>query len=691
MTAPFITHIRNALANPGLQAALDSNAERRLNALQEAYASLPEDLQVMRDRAHAVRAEVISNLDSYLPQLIENASANGIIVHQASNADQAVQIVLEITKQHSAKLIAKSKSMVSEEIRLNQALEKAGLQVVETDLGEFIIQLRGEPPSHIITPAVHLRRGDVAEIFQKKLDLPYTEDVSALTVAARSVLRETFLKADIGISGVNFGIAENGMLCLVTNEGNGRMVTTLPQVHIALMGIERILPTLDDLALMLYMLPRFATGQKLTVYTSLIRGPRREDEIDGPQERHLILVDNGRSRIKCSPLAESLYCIRCGACLNACPVFREIGGHAYVGVGGQITTYPGPIGSVVSPGLFGGTDFGQLARASSLCGACKEACPVDIDLPKLLLRVRAGLVEGDEPVGANSGDEPVCPSAPGHVPGGLRLGLGLYAWIAVSPWRFTAAQRIAGVVSRMFSPFSPWMRLPSFTGWGYSRDIPRPSTMTFHRWFTKETQAMEIAELSELQPIPVATAPSPSSPDPLSISPRPSRLLIERFEIELIALGGTFKLCLESHLPQIILELLQEQGVSSIQAWEKAELPAGLLETLRAAGIQVSHKPVPSIRVGLTGALAGVAETGTLVLPNGAGRPQTASLLPEVHIAILKAEDIHETLLEVLDLREVHQASAVDLISGPSRTADIEMTLTIGVHGPREVHVFCVE
>ena len=691
MTDPFRTHIRNALANPGLQAALDSNAERRLNALQQAYASLPEDLQVMRGRAHAVRAEVISNLDSYLPQFIKNASDNGLIVHQASNADQAVQIVLEITKRHSAKLIAKSKSMVSEEIRLNQAFEKAGLEVVETDLGEFIIQLRGEPPSHIITPAVHLRRGDVAEIFQKKLGLPYTEDVSALTAAARSVLRETFLNADVGISGVNFGIAENGMLCLVTNEGNGRMVTTLPQVHIALMGIERILPTLDDLALMLYLLPRSATGQKLTVYTSLIRGPKREDEIDGPQERHLILVDNGRMRIKSSQLAESLYCIRCGACLNACPVYREIGGHAYVGIGGQITTYPGPIGSVVSPGLFGGTDFGQLARASSLCGACKEACPVDIDLPKLLLRVRAGLVEGDEPVGANNGDEPVYPSAPGHVPGGLRLGLSLYTWIAVSPWRFTAAQRLAGAFSRMFSPFSAWMRMPSFTGWGYSRDIPRPSTMTFHRWFAKEAQDTETPEPSELQPIPASTAPSPSSPIPLSLSPFPSSLLIERFESELIALGGTFKCCQDSHLSQLILELLQEQGVSSIQAWEEAELPAGLLETLRAAGIQVSHKPVPSIQVGLTGALAGVAETGTLILPSGAGRPQTASLLPEVHIAILKAEDIYETLLEVLELREVHQASAVDLISGPSRTADIEMTLTIGVHGPREVHVFCVE
>ncbi len=267
--------------------------------------------------------------------------------------------------------------MVTEEINLNHALEAEGMRVVETDLGEYIVQLRGERPAHIITPAVHLRRDDVGKLFHEKLGIPYTEDIPTLTDTARKVLRDVFLNADVGISGVNFGVAETGTICVVSNEGNARMVTTLPPVHIALMGMERLVRNLDDLAIMLSLLARSATTQKLSVYTQFIHSP-----FPG-QERHLILLDNGRTRLLHSPLKESLYCIRCGACMNACPVFREIGGHGYHSV------YPGPIGSVISAGFFG-SDFVPLAQASSLCGACKEACPVDIDLPKLLTRVRAG-------------------------------------------------------------------------------------------------------------------------------------------------------------------------------------------------------------------------------------------------------------------------------------------------------------
>jgi L-lactate dehydrogenase complex protein LldF len=333
---------------------------------------------------------VVNHLDDYLGQFISQAESNGIKIHLAATADQAVDIVLGIAKENQAKLIAKSKTMVSEEIGLNHALEAAGYQVVETDLGEYIIQLRGEPPAHIITPAVHLRKEQVGETFKEKLEIPYTEDIATMTAAARAQLRQTFFDADIGVSGVNFGVAENGMLCLVTNEGNGRMVTTLPKVHIALMGIERLVPNMEDLDLMLQLLARSATGQKMTVYTTLISSPRKLDDPDGPEQRHLVLVDNGRRAMRDSPLAEGLLCIRCGACLNACPVFAEIGGHAYVNEFGETSTYPGPIGSIVSPGLFGQEEFGRFARASTLCGACKDACPVDIDLPKLLLRVRAG-------------------------------------------------------------------------------------------------------------------------------------------------------------------------------------------------------------------------------------------------------------------------------------------------------------
>ncbi|MGC8855489.1 MAG: lactate utilization protein B, partial [Anaerolineae bacterium] len=450
----FRERIRQAIANPILQAALDANAERRLKGRALAFASLP-DWPERRQRAHALRSAIIADLEHYLAQFIQQAQANGLIVHRAASASEARQMVLEMVaaaakKNPPAALVAKSKSMVSEEIELNHALQLAGHRVVETDLGEYIVQLRGERPSHIITPAVHLRRQEVAALFHEKLGIPYTEEISTLTNTARQVLRRVFLEADVGISGVNFGIAASGGLCIVTNEGNGRMVTTLPPVHIALMGIERLVPTLNDLALFLSLLPRSATGQKLSVYTQILHRP-----LPG-QQRHLILVDNGRSALQDSPLQEALYCIRCGACLNACPVFREIGGHAYVGRDGDIAPYPGPIGSIVSPGLFG-LNFAHLAQASSLCGACREACPVDIDLPLLLTRVRAGMGIGQttRPADASRGEGLSPP---------LRWGLRLYARLARDPRGFAVAQRFAWLTAVLVSPFSSWIRLPAFTG-----------------------------------------------------------------------------------------------------------------------------------------------------------------------------------------------------------------------------------
>src|ERR1700690_1413483 len=354
----FKSHIRISIANEALQIALDNNSERRLKARAAAFESLP-DWRERRQRAHAVRADVVTHLEKYRDEFIAKVEQNGIIVHRARDAAEAINIVLEIIGS-KPKLIAKSKSMISEEIEVNHALEAASHRVVETDLGEYIVQLRGEKPAHLITPAVHLRRHEVGKLFQEKLGIPYTEDIPTLTNTARKVLREVFLTADVGISGINFGVAETGTLCIVTNEGNGRMVTTMPAVHILLMGMERMVPTLEDLALMLSLLPRSATGQKLSVYPQLINSPRRLGEIDGAQERHLIILDNGRSRLQKSSLREALYCIRCGACLNICPVFRELSGHAYVGVDGSIAPYPGPIGSIVSPGLLGLKQFGHL-------------------------------------------------------------------------------------------------------------------------------------------------------------------------------------------------------------------------------------------------------------------------------------------------------------------------------------------
>ena len=679
--------IQAALDNPALQAALDLNASRSREAHLGAYASLPEPWEVMRQRAHQMRSRVIADLDHYLEQFTGRLQANGVRLHWAHGAGDAAQIVLDIAARKGAKLVAKSKSMVSEEIDLNQALLSRGIQVVETDLGEYIVQLRGERPSHIIAPAVHLQRDQVGRTFHQKLGTPETSDVAALTATARQVLRQVFLDADIGISGVNFGVAETGTLCLVTNEGNGRMVTTLPKTHIALMGIERLVPTLDDLALMLYLLPRSATGQKITVYTSLIHGPRHPLDDDGPEERHLILVDNGRQAMRRSPLAEALLCIRCGACLNACPVFQEIGGHAYVSQRGESSPYPGPIGSIVSPGIFGREDFGHLARLSSLCGACREVCPVAIDLPTLLLRVRAGLVP--EPTQAPP-NRPIPPNPPTSI----LLGVMLYTWLATSPVRFARMQKFVGWVAR-FTP--QWMRLPGFTGWGKSRDFPRPAESSFRaRWLKRPAansgsspngQSASASYLSKNHPQPHLRS-SDDSITP-SVTMKQSSL-ITRFQNELTALGGQFHLCTAEDLSGRLIAFFQGRRVARLAACSEDNFPPGLIQRLIDAHIEIQYQPDPTILVGLTGASAGLAETGSLLITSGRGRALAHSLLPEIHVVVLRANDILPRLPEVLKSPAVTASRSSVLVSGPSRTADIEMTLTIGVHGPGELHVFCL-
>lgn len=706
MANPFHAKIQASLNNPNLQVALDNNAERRLKARLQSYTSLPEDLQVLRRRAHLVRAETVAHLDQHLDAFVSRVQANGLIVHHARDAAQAVEIVLGIARQVNARLVAKSKTMLGEEIGINHALEAAGINVVETDLGEYIVQLRGERPAHIITPAVHLRRKEVAQTFHEKLGIPLTEDVPTMTAAARRVLRETFLEADIGISGVNFGVAQTGTLCLVTNEGNGRMVTTLPRVHVALMGVERLVPGLDDLALMLLLLARSASGQKLTVYTSLIHAPRRPQDPDGPQERHLILVDNGRMALRHTPLEESLYCIRCGACLNICPVFGELGGHAYIGAQGQETPYPGPIGSVLSTGLFGVSDFGNLARASSLCGACKEVCPVDIDLPRMLLRVRAGKLHPAGKIPPAGEIQPAVPleshqAVERHAPLLLRWGLRLYSWAAASSGRFAMAQHLLSTFAPLFARGSSWLRLPASTGWGYSRDFPRPASKSFHaRWAepAKRVTASDVAAASNSAKVAEgSTSGFNVETFERSNVPTASGDPLARFSQELRNLGGEVTCCSPDELAGSLLAFLRSHQVGRLLAWDAEYLPSNLLGGLAQAGIQIVHQVDPLAEAGLTGALAGLAETGSLVLPAGPGRPGTASLLPEIHLAILHSEDILPNLESLLSgsdaskLQAVLDAPSVALVSGPSRTADIEMTLTIGVHGPRQIHVFCVD
>lgn len=780
---PFQKHIQTALDDPILQSALDANAERRLAALDAAFAGLPEGREALRRQAHAMRRGVVENLEALLAQFLQRVQQNGVIVHRAADSAEAVGVVLEIAKQHGAQRVAKAKSMVSEEIHLNAALQQAGLEVVETDLGEYIIQLRGEPPAHIITPAVHLTRAQVGQTFTEQLGIPYTDDIATLTTAARRVLRRVFLEADLGISGVNAGVAETGTLALVTNEGNGRMCTSLPPVHVALMGMERLVPTLDDLALLLKLLPRSATGQNLSVYTNLIHSPRRPGDPDGPLERHLIVVDNGRSRLPGAPLADALMCIRCGACLNACPVFRELGGHAYRGAQGQVSPYPGPIGSVISPGLFGVAAFGHLARASTLCGACKEACPVDIDLPRLLLELRAMGADGKNyradthNYRADGKDDQAAPfseraemqpaetwpkSAPGVGEGrsgppqrqanaaptpprplwpgqrapaawGLRLFLTLFTWAAISPRRYRLAQKAAGLFSRLAGRRGGLV-MPAFTGWGLSRNFP----VFAQRPFTEEF-ALRVAQRDEeadsgfaaapgeegsarlpgaaAAPLPAAAAAvvgspaagldraaaaqaAPHAPPPLAgeldsaagPSPAPSAVdLNASFAQALTALGGQVVLCRSSDLAEAVMASLRARQVMRLQAWADDCLPPGLGQTLRAAGFEISDRLDPDAPVGLTGALLGIADTGSVLLTGGPGRALTASLVPPVHFCVLPADRLTPDLPSALRHPQVGRASSAVIISGPSRTADIEMTLTIGVHGPGELVVFVMQ
>lgn len=337
-------------------------------------------LENSKRRAHTVKWKAIENMDRYLLEFEQNFTRRGGKVVWANDAAEANHEILNILRKHSAKMVVKSKSMVTEEIQLNESLIHHQIESVETDLGEYIVQLLGQKPYHIVTPAMHLSKDEIAKLFHEKFGSPIDASPEQITEVARGIMREKFVKADIGITGANFLIADTGSICVTENEGNARLSMSFPKVHIAIAGIEKILPNMADLDLFWPLLASHGTGQNLTVYNSLINGPKQETEIDGPEEMYVILLDNGRTNLLAQKeQRESLYCIRCGACLNACPVYKNIGGHSYE------TTYSGPIGSVITPYMREMSDFKHLSFASSLCGACTEVCPVKIEIHKMLL------------------------------------------------------------------------------------------------------------------------------------------------------------------------------------------------------------------------------------------------------------------------------------------------------------------
>ena len=462
----FIAASHDAIGNDKLQGVLGRLADSLGQRNKDAWAAFADSPKA-RDRARSIKDETLAHLDEHLEKLEEQVIARGGNVHWADNGEEACAHILKILEDCKARKVVKSKSMTTEEIHLNKVLEGVGIETIETDFGEYIIQVAGHRPSHIVAPAVHLNAGDVAEILSEEAGEPLPADRKELAAFARRQLRQAFATADVGITGVNFAIAETGTTVLISNEGNGRLTTSMPRVLISIMGMEKVIPQLADLPYFLKVLARAATGQKLSVYTSVVSGARQEGELDGPEEFHLIILDNGRSRILSSPLRESLFCIRCGACLNACPIYRNVGGHAYGGV------YAGPIGAVLTPLYDGLTKNEHLPHASSLCGACQAACPVKIAIPELLIKLRDQL--DDEP-GQTSWLE--------------RRAYGFWARSMRTSWLYRLGTWLATRTIGKWKRKSPWLRwLPGkLKGWTESRDFPAPANERFRDWWRKEGQ-----------------------------------------------------------------------------------------------------------------------------------------------------------------------------------------------------------
>jgi L-lactate dehydrogenase complex protein LldF len=444
------------LANPFVRQAVPKATDHTVGAMGALFDG--HDREALRDRGAAIRDEVIADLEGALADLVAACETKGIVVHRATDAAHAREIVRGIVRDADAKTVVKSKSMMSEEIELNPALEADGVKVVETDLGEYVVQVSGDRPSHIIAPVIHLPKERVHRALSDVAGHELPPEAEELTAWAREELRASFLAAEVGITGVNFGIAETGTLVLVTNEGNARMTTSLPRVHVALMGLERVLPRLEDLAVMLPLLTGHGTGQQISCYVTMIDGPRRDGEPDGPEEQHLVLIDNGRSALARSEYAEVLRCIRCGACQNICPVYRQVGGHAYGWV------YGGPIGAVLTPLLRGDEDGGELAHASSLCAACDDICPVKIPLHELLVKLRRRRAEGDS------------------APRAEKIAFALWSRVWSLPW----AYRLSGVLGRIaMRPLARGGRIRRAPGplarWTRGRSLPLPARRPFHR------------------------------------------------------------------------------------------------------------------------------------------------------------------------------------------------------------------
>ncbi|HMS55146.1 MAG TPA: LUD domain-containing protein [Fimbriimonadaceae bacterium] len=611
-----------------VRAASAAKVAARRDALAKAFDD-PEDA---RAEAHQIKDFVLDNLDTLLTELEKNCRKNGIQIHHAKDANEANAIVLQICQRVSPPptpsprtdiverglnqpIIVKGKSMATEEIHLNQHLINAGYEVVETDLGEFVVQLDGDTPSHIITPIIHKNRKQIADTFSREGLGEYTEVPESLTMQARAHLRSKFRDASVGISGVNFAIAESGRLAIVENEGNNRLCTTVPPVHIAVMGIEKILPKEEDLALFIPLLTGSATGQAISTYVHLIRGPRQPEEPDGPNEVHLILLDNGRRKVLDGPYRDILRCIRCGACLNVCPVYRQASGHGY----GHV--YSGPLGAVLAPALEGVKVMGDLAKASSLCGACEEVCPVRIPIPRMLLELR------------NEGEN------------------GSWKGFATA----TTHPSLWGIGLKLL-PMASTIPVGGLRKWTEFREPPKRIGRPFRSWW----QGRPENPLSTMFVRGEGAGGGETSSRPDDISHREEPRPWDQFKANLEALGG--RIISKDEYDQILTRPHFRDPILG-------ESTAGLWDA--EVGISLAH--------------AAIAKTGTLVMSSSPETTRLSSVVPKQNLVIVDRAAMFTDLKKAIP----HLPKTnVGLISGPSRTADIEGVMVRGVHGPGELLVF---
>ena len=697
MNTTFNKRANSALVNiplqEALQAATDKFADLRVQAFESTAAPL-----ALRAKAREIRRQTFDEIDKHLETLFKSLGSLGVHIHPAADADSAKRIVLDIARKHGVKTVVKSKSMASEEIHLNQALEAAGITPYETDLGEWILQLANETPSHLVAPAIHKTLKQVQDLFREKVDPNSGSDPQELTSIAREKLRTEFMRAGMGISGVNFAVAETGTLCLVTNEGNGRLVTTLPKVHVAIMGFEKVVPTLRDTLTLLSVLPRSATGQKLTSYFTMLTGPRRENEADGPDEVHLVLLDGGRSRHLGTPFQEAFHCIRCGACQNACPVFQTVGGHTYDSV------YGGPIGSILSPMLRGLEVSGELPAASSLCGACMDVCPVFVDIPRMLLEMREARTAKKN----NAVLE--------------RFSFRLLGMAMRKPFIWEMGFKAASVFSRFLNTkTAAWLPGPP-GAWAQGRELPKIAKKSFRgRWREKKIGVAD--SYSELPDVSRTDSPdaivektrhalesahglshgsfeAPEGPLPEITVPDTS----DRFSKEFATIANPV------HHPNSVDEI-REYVLSLAAQWKEYPvavsdgLPMEVAGWLIDEGFDViypsddgdNRDAIARCGIGITGCDWAIAETGSIVLRSGPGHPRLHSLLPETHLALIPEKNILPHIsslgpeLERVLTQEVGASpSCVNFITGPSRSADIALTLIKGVHGPRDVFAIII-